>query len=252
MKSILWFLILILGALAPAHASSITTDSQSYTAASSQAPSVLNLYCQASSKQFYQSKLVLLESGSKDYDFALTTAHGIQRGEYSGFESCFIRDSQGQRRNVLDAYIAKGYKAGGPSDWAVLKLAKIRQSVNRRYEFTIVGEHAPEGHETIPISFPKARGINYNTQLCQALPSEAVAVKNAQILAHNCRVLKGQSGSPIVTRSKDKDLLIGIHLGKAWVFRSPITQKPEHMGYFRLIDEDMIKEINSAVRSFIQ
>jgi len=238
--------------LTSAHAASITTETRTFTQASSQAQSVINLYCQASQNQFYQSKLILIDTRSEKYDFALTTAHGIQKiGPYD-HKSCYIRDNRGEKLSVLDVYSANGYEPGTSTDWAVVKLDKLENTTIIRHTVTVIGNSSPINNEAIPITFPKARGINFNIQDCQALSSETIGLKAETILAHNCRVIKGQSGSPVIAQSENRDLLIGVHLGKAFVYRSPITKKPEHMGYFRLIDEDMIFEIDAAIRSLGQ
>ena len=251
MKRIVSLSIAAMGVMSmSAHAASITNNIPSYPSNSSVKQSVINLYCQISADQFYQSKLILIDTDSAKYDFALTTAHGLQSGNKTSYDGCFIRDSRGQRLNVLDAHIAQDFKPGAPTDWAVLKLDKIKKDAVRRYSVTIIGQDAPKNDETIPVSFPKARGLNFNIQNCHAMASEAVGLSNAKILTHNCRVIKGQSGSPVVVRYENQDLLIGVHIGKAWVYRSPVTKKPEHLGYFRVIDEDMIREVNAAIRSF--
>lgn len=211
-----------------------------------------NLYCQAFDDKFYRSKLVLIQTTSQHFDYALTTAHGIEKGQYDRFSSCFIRHSSGEKVNLVDVYIPDDYKAGTQSDWAVIKLEKVKQKHVARFKLHVEDSEQFSHGKSIAVTFPKARGINDMSQNCRAMSSAYLGVRNEQILAHNCRAIGGQSGSPVFVKYEAEDMLIGIHLGKSFVYRSPITRKPEYLGYFRVIDKDMIAEINHAVASFTQ
>lgn len=214
--------------------------------------STFNLFCRASDHLFYRSKVVFIRSTSAKFDYALTTAHGLEKGISDQFDTCYVRDSSGQPLKLITAYFAKGYKPGTSTDWAIIKLNKVDDKTVTRYKLHLPENSAFRNQENISVSFPKARGINDKFQLCSTLPSEFLGLANPKILSHDCRVIAGQSGSPILKQHDAEDVLIGVHLGKAFVYRSPISQKPEHLGYFRVIDQEMVHEINIAVRSFMQ
>lgn len=212
-------------------------------------PSVLTLSCPASENEYYQSKISLLATDSKQYDFALTTAHGIVQGLDPNGQLCFVTDIQGERRELLKVAFAEGYRPGTSTDWAVLKLKKVKAHSYTRFALAEIESNVLSNNEPLAVSFPKAIGIGYNTQSCKIYPSEMLGIETPSILSHDCRVVPGQSGSPIAVVKDDESILVGMHLGSAFTYRSPITLQPEHMGYFRSIDPEMHKEIIHAIET---
>lgn len=62
-------------------------------------------------------------------------------------------------------------------------------------------------------------------------------------MAHNCRAVAGQSGTPVSTPQNE---LLGIHLGTVWTVHSYFTGGPARYGYLRRLDGDMVKAIRRA------
>ena len=252
MKAFPLCVLLGLSFSALAHASSLIESLEPEVVEFPLQLSAMTLSCPAAEGQYYQSKIALLESGSEQHDFALTTAHGVVQGLDPAGRSCFVIDMKGKRRHVLGAYFAEGYEPGTSTDWAVLKLKKIKANSYTRFALAEIESDVLVSNGSVDVAFPKAIGIGYNTQPCKVYPSEMLGIPHSKILSHDCRVVGGQSGSPISVTRNEEFLLIGVHLGSAFSYRSPITHQPEHMGYFRSIDLEMHEEIVSAVEMLSQ
>lgn len=232
------------------YASDIVSNSDQIKAIPTSSPSLLTLACPISEQQYYQSKVVILASGSKQYDYGLSTAHGIINDDIANPKTCYLKRADGQIVELLDVHYSSRRKGTRSSaDWVVLKLEKVNQTRLTRYNLINFSDLDPEQARdfTLDVTFPKAIGLGYNNQQCAILSAEAIGMKDENIRAHTCRVMPGQSGSPVSTTIENVSVLLGIHLGKAFVYRSPISGKAENLGYFRVIDSRMIAEIQNVV-----
>lgn len=214
-------------------------------------PSVLALYCHHSGNSYYQSRVAMVQSADRGKDYGLTTAHGLINQLGSVMENCFLRDFQGGRYPIANVYIPSDFIAGTSTDWAVLSIDRITVPGLVRFKLPEFSSDREKEIKvtTTSVTFPTARGLGYSGQTCMALPAAYAGLTADNILVHDCRAIGGQSGSPISTSHHDEDVLMGIHLGKSFVFKSPITKKPEHYGFFRFIDQDIVDDIQLALRS---
>lgn len=233
------------------HASTLVKDLEDISAQTIQDPSVLRLYCKTDEGEYYRSKLAVLNSQSSKYDFAVTTAHGIVGASGRESRKCFVQNLNGKQIDVQNYYTAENYAPGTSTDWALLKFKKVHRSELTRFSFVESEADALLPNDALfrfPVTFPKAIGIAFNHQHCMLLSSKIIGITDTKLRAHNCRAVPGQSGSPVSIGSDKRPLLLGIHLGKAFTYHSPVTRKPEHLGYFRLIDDDMKNQIEDAIK----
>ncbi len=212
-------------------------------------PTTMSLYCPAGNGEHYGSKVALMETDSRDFDYGLTTAHGIKQSLFENGESCFVLGLKGQPIFVEGAVLSPDYKAGSSSDWAVIKVRKIEKADYIRFSLAIIDAHLLSDNDHLEVTFPKARGLGYSHQSCRVYSGMRLGMSNTNILTHDCRAIPGQSGSPVSVAQADKNYLLGIHLGRAFIYRSPVTEKPENMGYLRRIDLEMGLAIETAVES---
>jgi len=213
--------------------------------------SVLSLYCQLAPDQYFQSRLAILETLDKDFDFGLTTAHGLVDENERILTNCNVLGLDGKLHPIEMTFVPMNYGAGTETDWAVLKVRKFKDEDLRRHKLPLFSEALIREFKTAAnlVQFARSRGIGVNNQNCMSLPGDFAGLKSGSILVHDCRAFPGQSGSPLTLRIENQSTIVGIHLGKSFIVRSPVTQKPENLGYFRFVDPEFVLEIESAIRS---
>jgi len=222
------------------------------TARSIQDPSVLHLECRYAETSFYQSKIALIKTRDARFDYGLSTGHGMTIKDLEFAKDCRVIDHKGQHHALKAFYLPKTYAPGSETDWALIRLDKIRDDKIVRFQLPEVDALAEQDFriKSNAVNFPKARGIGQNSQVCQSYPSHYIGLKARNLLVHDCRVLPGQSGSPVSVTTKESDLLIGLHLGTGFVMRSKVTGKAGRLGYFRFIDQVMVKEIDTIITRY--
>ena len=219
--------------------------------APSNTPSAINLYCHDGDESYYQSRIALFRSKNKTSDYAVTTAHGIGAAKNASLENCHVQLFD-KKYALQDVYIPENYVAGKSTDWAIVRLPRIKESNVTRYTLPQFLNHSQDvfQHEPNLVTFPRARGLGFNMQTCLSLPSIFAGIEEKNILAHDCDVIAGQSGSPLSISQNGEDILIGIHLGKSFMLKSPLTKRPANFGYFRFFDDEIVREIDSVLRGF--
>lgn len=225
-------------------------ESNSLFAAEPSADStILELRCYLGETHYYQSKLALIKTADHRFDYGLSTGHGVQIDGLDFSNDCIAQDYKGQNYRINALYVPQDIAPGGERDWALIRLEKVKASEIVR--FSLPSFHlasADAFRNTIQkVTFAKARGIGFNTQICQSLPADHAGMDEGNILAHNCRAISGQSGSPISVSLDNQPILVGIHLGTGFVMHSKYTGKSESLGYFRFIDSNMVSEINDVI-----
>ncbi|WP_026940636.1 trypsin-like serine peptidase [Hellea balneolensis] len=176
-------------------------------------------------------------------DFAIVTGHGLKGGK-----DCFIQDFHGNNRQVKGRVYANNYKAGTDTDWALISFKAIKGSHIKRYKLESYVSDTELLNNTV-ISFAQARGLPQNNQNCRlALVEIPMPKESRSLFTHDCNAIPGQSGSPLTQNINGEDKLIGIHLGQIWTLLSPITGSPGILRYMRPFDEDMSRDVKTAIR----
>jgi len=186
-----------------------------------------------------QSRLAVLKTSSKLYDYGLTTGHGVPEDR-----PCIVRDFDGRYAAIDVITYAQNYKSGTRTDWAILRFEKITTPNLVRYDINSVQtDISIDGME---INFARAKGLPDNKQKCHL---EILSFSNNnQKISHSCRSFNGQSGTPVTKIINNQEKLIGLHVGQLWMHTSPVTGKPDRKGYINLLDEEMVAEIKDIIR----
>lgn len=215
-------------------------------------PTVLQLNCRYDDRRFYQSRLALIRTHDARFDYGLSSGHGVLIKGLDFAKDCIVKDYKGRKYALNALYVPNDITPGGERDWAIIRLEKISDPDIVRFSLPEFSKDASVAfRRTIrDINFPKARGIGYNTQLCHSMPADHAGLEFGNILAHDCRAISGQSGSPISVSLEDAPVLVGLHLGTGFIIRSKYTGKAERLGYFRFIDEQMLAEINTIITRY--
>lgn len=214
-------------------------------------PSVLALYCKYDESRYYQSRVSLFQTRGETQSYGLTTAHGLVDQKDTLLTDCFVQDFKGVTYPIDNIFIPDAFEAGTSSDWAVISISVNPSETIIRYrlpEFS-EGQEQEMRRSANVIAFPSARGLGYNGQTCLSLPAAYAGLSDENILAHDCRAIGGQSGSPVSVSYNGNDVLLGFHLGKSFILKSPVTKRPEHLGFFRFLDRQIVLDIDEAVRS---
>lgn len=208
---------------------------------------MLTLKCRADEGKIQLSRASLLnipqELIGKKTDVALVSGHGLTLDT-----PCWVQDFEGNSRKVLKFKIAKNYKAGTDTDWGLIYFDTIPTKSVIRYPLLPYKADSPLD---MSVQFAAARGLPVNSQSCEL---KAVSLKigdaeNAQnLLTHNCRAIAGQSGTPVTLQSATTEKLIGFHMGHLWMTKSPISGRPNRLGYIRPFDQAMIDDIKAMLR----
>ena len=175
--------------------------------------------------------------------------HQKDKGDAAG--QCYVQDFSGHKIPINGFTLADDYKAGTRSDWAVIRFNRIPTEGLMRYDLPDI-EWQALAHKTVPVRFAAARGLRNHDQSCAVLPMRYQVLKGLQfdgVMPHDCYAIAGQSGSPLSLAGQDETLLVGIHLGRTWMLRSPVTGRPEHQGFARVIDAAMIADIDAIVKA---
>lgn len=218
---------------APTHA---TTPSQTH---------MLVLKCANSESTTFLSRLAVLDiPQSKKMDFALVTGHALPLER-----PCFVQDFEGNQRDVDLIDYAKAFEVGTPNDWALISFRKMKTKNLVRYPLSPITDYISD-FEAADILFAEARGLPKNSQACRllpTLPSFKKEQKRRIPIFHDCDAIPGQSGSPLTARIEEQDYLVGLHIGRAWFFKSPYTGRADRHGYVALFDPNMVEEINTIL-----
>lgn len=253
-------ILALFSALAPAAAASSVIGTQNFTATMTVPAAVqarvdpqthmLSLKCPLANTQYRLSRVTVLDMGdaaigeSGKVDTALVSGHGIVHTDGRLAKDCFVQDFSGQKRYVTSMRLAPNYRKGSANDWGVIKFKRMKTRNLVRYSLN------PASHDfeinqldKFETRFATARGRPENGQACQILPRKYSGLNGAEyvgVLAHDCSVIAGQSGTPFSSPTNE---LLGIHLGRSWMLRLPDTGRPGHRGYLRKLDADIIAEI---------
>lgn len=191
-----------------------------------------------------------------NYDVAITTGHGLLGDNGNLLENCFVSYPGSKKFPVTIAKLAPNYKPGTPSDWAVILFPTIKQDKLIRYS---VGENISQKSfaafaEIRPsVLFSTARGLPANGQHCEIEPRRFAGLQHQNFigfLAHTCRAIPGQSGTPISIIRNQEPILIGIHVGSSMVYGYPTINTPLHFrGYMRGIDAKFMTQFSQTLNS---
>ena len=199
---------------------------------------MLRLICEGADDSFRQSRIAVLDTGDPVYDFGFATGHAVPSER-----PCAVKDFSGQTRDVNLIRLADGYKSGESTDWAVLRFDKISTRNLVRYQLEPV--ETLTTLEQQRFSFAKARGLPENAQSCKLSILDFDTGHHR--VTHDCRAVPGQSGSPITRLSNGEHMLVGLHIGHLWMFKSPETGRPDRKGYINLLDKPTVNEIESLI-----
>ncbi len=212
-------------------------------------PSALHLQCQFQEGAYYTSKVALIKTKDDRFDYGLSTGHGLSFEGMSFSDDCRVVDHQGQSHYLKALYVPHSFSAGSSSDWALIRLPKIKDESIVRFQLPVFKDKVDQSFQdqSQTINFPVARGIGRNAQICQSYPGDYMGLSDPNLLVHDCRVQPGQSGSPVSIGANEDNLLIGLHLGRGFILRSKITGKADLLGYYRFIDNNMVEEIDIII-----
>ena len=187
-------------------------------------------------------------------DIAVTTGHGLIDNQGKIFPNCQIKGPSGHMYIIETIVMAPNYKEGTASDWAILSVKTLRNELVQRYD---IGKNISiDGAEqlaenNLPVLFSSARGIPRNGQQCILNPKKYAALTHRShhgLLAHTCKAVAGQSGSPVSVVRAGQPVLIGIHIGHTFVLRvKGVKQAPNFVGYLRIFDESFLNAITLLV-----
>ena len=217
-----------------------------------EANSVL-LQCFLSPNKVQRSRAVLLQMAGDDdvkstHEVAVTTGHGLIDPYGNVFSNCEIMGPSGRTYPVRSIKLAPNYQPGTTTDWAVISFEKLhKESVQHYVVMSDINGGAAENlaRRKIPVLFSKARGLPQNGQSCTLYPKKYAGFTEAHydgFLAHNCRAIPGQSGTPVSVMSNGRPILVGIHIGHSFVLKvQGVERPPRFFGYMRIIDANMLE-----------
>ncbi len=181
------------------------------------------------------------------FDFAVTTAHGLLDGDGNVMKDCQVNLPGSKNYKVKAHVIAPNYQQGQSSDWAIIAFDKLKSKAVIRHQVSAdMSDMAVEeiANKRLSVFFSKARGLPHNGQTCTLLPRQFAGLtqkKHVQLLAHNCRSIAGQSGSPISIMRNNHAVVLGMHVGSSMIYAHPTPSSPlRHQGYMRVIDQDFM------------
>lgn len=239
-----------------ANSSSLVTENQQNTRLPN-AIHTLSLQCKTSDTTYRMSRLAVLDTNiHSEYDIAITTAHGLVDGSGGTLPDCTVRDFTGHIYKIHAVKVADNYAPGTPSDWAVLKFEKVRKSSLIRYALaspleTRVFDELAETN--LPVNFSTARGLPGSGQDCFMLPRRNAGFDPARyegLIPHNCHAVSGQSGAPVSISRGKHSVIMGFHVGHAFLLESPHNDGPVRHGYMRAFDDNLRKNVNAIIMDF--
>jgi hypothetical protein len=190
----------------------------------------------------------------KKKDVALTTGHGLPLENLTELKKCFVYGPTGRAYKIRAVRTARDYAPGTSTDWALILFDRIRDETLVRYsianDLSINDFEKLAGAKT-DVQFATARGIQINGQNCNLVPRRYAKLSGDQfagVVAHSCRAISGQSGSPVSVSNGNQEILLGIHLGK--LFTLPIrnvTTKARWVGFMRVIDQSLLTTFQTMI-----
>lgn len=199
---------------------------------------MLRLRCALETDISLQSRIAVLDIPHSKYDFALAAGHGVPADR-----PCDAQDFNGARERVDIIRFAENYEAGEKTDWAVIRFPRIKNPNLTRYRLEPLADL--ENLEGVEVRFAKALGLSENSQRCNLTLLRFS--ETDQKVAHDCRGVPGQSGSPVTRIVDGEHRLVGTNVGQLWMFKSPKTGRPDRKGYVNLLDKDIVAEIESVI-----
>jgi hypothetical protein len=212
---------------------------------------ILSMTCESEGESVKISRFSVIDvnhlTGSKKIDYGLITGHGLPFKQ-----PCYVQDFNGRKRSVINIWYAPNYMSGGDNDWAVVSFKRLSTPNLTRYKLQSATNIVPETFNKQNIKFAAARGLPYTTQDCQLSELKfSLSQKQAErrIVTHDCQSIPGQSGSPVIFDDGTTEHLIGFHIGQIWLFKDPETQRPNRRGYFRLIDQSLVSDVETIIQN---
>lgn len=194
---------------------------------------------------------------SSQHDIAVTTGHGFIDNDGKTFNKCEVIGPSRKTYPIKTIKFAPNYKPGTASDWAVMSLPKMETEKIQRY--SVVDDKTGQemellARQNMPVLFSTARAYPQNGQSCILYPRKYAGFTKQEhkgLLAHNCRAISGQSGSPVSVERDGHPILIGIHIGNSFVLKvQDVDQPPRFYGYMRVIDRAVLEaQINLLINS---
>ena len=201
---------------------------------------MLRLMCGTSDENIERhSRVAVIRTPDQDYDYGLTTGHGVPSDH-----PCIVRDFEGRLSSVISIQYAPDYRSGTNDDWAVIKFKPIKTPRLVRFEMEpIKANSAINGLE---VNFARALALPENFQKCQL---ELLSFNpEKQWVSHNCRSVPGQSGSPISVSKDGEEKLIGLNIGTLWLISNPNTGRPSQNGHVFLLNATTVQKIEKTVQ----
>lgn len=202
---------------------------------------MLRLQCKAGDEFKLLSRVAVLNIASESYDYGLVTGHGVPPDR-----PCQVRDFEGRSADVSIISLAKDYKIGSQTDWALIRFEKISTPRLIRYDLVPFTEIA--SLDNMRVEFALARGLPENRQSCNLEILDFS--KDERRVSHNCRSVPGQSGTPVTRRIDGRDTLVGLHIGQLWMLQSPKTGRPDKKGYINLFNLQTVEEIEALIKTY--
>ena len=199
---------------------------------------MIRLICNGADAQFRKSRIAVLDVGDPVYDFGFATGHALPSER-----PCRVKDFSGGEESVNLIRLSDGYQSGEKTDWAVIRFDKLSTKGLVRYQLDPLEDLTLLDQKQF--SFAQARGLRQNSQKCKL--SVLDFANGRRRVTHDCRAVKGQSGSPITRIVEGKHRLVGLHIGHLWMFDSPATRRPDRAAYINLLDRETVDEIESLI-----
>lgn len=200
------------------------------------------------------SRLAVLDiDRDSAHDVAITTGHGLLDSHGQTLTDCRVHDFKGHTYEITGLKIAPDYAPGTANDWAIVTFEKARKTPLIRYALATpleTGAFDELAETNLPVRFSSARGLPGSGQDCAMLPRRHAGFEPKEysgLLPHNCRAVSGQSGAPISVTRKGHNIIMGIHVGHAFLLSSPHNDGPIRYGYMRVFDDHLRNHVNSII-----
>ncbi len=219
----------------------------------------VRITCYGSKNRGYYSRAIVMRmtptsSIVSKYDVAITTGHGLLDINGQIVKDCGVNRPGGKQHAVVMVKLARGYKQGTSTDWAIIVFKKMQ--ANEIIRYGVGFELKPDmvqkiASKRMAVLFSQASGIPKNYQTCNLIPRQYAGLtrpSQASLLAHNCRAIAGQSGSPVSIVREQQNIVLGIHIGKAMIFGYPTPRSPLRFhGFMRVIDQDFLQAFSGML-----